>query len=108
MRMTRATTLARTMAVLAVLWMQPAFAHVQQGEAAGLPRSDLPLALVSFNVGVEIGQLGFIVLVLALERSFRLLEVRWSRWARALPGYVVGTLGAFWTVQRLMVMVGGA
>lgn len=76
--------------------------------SAGLPRSDLPLALVSFNGGVELGQLGFIALVFALERSFRLLEVRWPRWAQALPGYTVGTLGAFWMVQRLTLMLGGA
>ena len=75
--------------------------------SAGLPRSELPLALVSFNVGVEVGQLGFVALVLALERSFRVLEIRWPRWAQALPGYTVGSLGAFWTIQRVAMMVGG-
>ena len=67
---------------------------------AGLPRSDLPLALLNFNIGVEIGQLGFIALVLALERSFRVLQMQWPRWVELLPGYVVGGLGAFWTLQR--------
>jgi len=76
--------------------------------SAGLPHRELPLALVSFNVGVEIGQLGFIALILALERSFRVLEVRWPRWAEALPGYTVGSLGAYWTVQRLALLLGGA
>ena len=75
--------------------------------SAGLPRHELPLALVSFNVGVELGQLGFIALILALQRSFRVLEVRWPRWAGALPGYTVGSLGAFWTVQRLAILLGG-
>ncbi len=75
---------------------------------AGLPRQDLPLALLSFNVGVELGQLGFVALVLALERSFRVLEIRWPRWAQALPAYTVGSLGAFWTVQRLVLLLGGA
>jgi hydrogenase/urease accessory protein HupE len=75
---------------------------------AGLPRAELPLALVSFNVGVEIGQLGFIALFLALERSFRVLDVRWPRWAQALPGYTVGSLGAFWTIQRVAMLLGGA
>ncbi len=75
--------------------------------SAGLPRHELPLALVSFNVGVELGQLGFIALVLALERSFRVLEVRWPRWAEALPGYAVGSLGAFWTIQRMALLLGG-
>ena len=76
--------------------------------SAGLPRSELPLALVSFNVGVEIGQLGFIALVLALERSFRVLEIRWPRWVQALPGYTVGSLGAFWTIQRVAILLGAA
>ncbi|HEY6370348.1 MAG TPA: HupE/UreJ family protein, partial [Candidatus Sulfotelmatobacter sp.] len=76
--------------------------------SAGLPRHELPLALVSFNVGVEIGQLGFIGLILALERSFRTLEVRWPRWAELVPGYTVGSLGAFWTVQRVALLFGGA
>jgi hydrogenase/urease accessory protein HupE len=75
---------------------------------AGLPRAELPLALVSFNVGVEVGQLGFIALFLALERSFRVLAVRWPRWAQALPGYTVGSLGAFWTIQRVAMLLGGA
>lgn len=75
---------------------------------AGLPRAELPLALVSFNVGVETGQLGFIGLVLALEQSFRLLEIRWPRWVQALPGYAVGSLGAFWTIQRVALLLGGA
>jgi hydrogenase/urease accessory protein HupE len=76
--------------------------------SAGLPRHELPLALVSFNVGVELGQLGFIALILALERSFRILEVRWPRWVEALPGYTVGSLGAFWTIQRVAILLGGA
>jgi HupE/UreJ protein len=75
--------------------------------SAGLPRSELPLALVSFNVGVEFGQLGFVALVLALERSFRVLEMRWPHWVQALPGYAVGSLGAFWTVQRVAMMIAG-
>jgi hypothetical protein len=74
--------------------------------SAGLPRHELPLALVTFNVGVEIGQLGFIALVLALERAFVVLEVHWPRWVQALPGYTVGTLGAFWTVQRTALLLG--
>ncbi len=76
--------------------------------SAGLPHHELPLALVSFNVGVELGQLGFIALILALERSFQILEICWPRWVQALPGYTVGSLGAFWTVQRITLLLGGA
>ena len=76
--------------------------------SAGLPRTALPFALLSFNVGVEVGQVGFVLLIVALERSFRVLEVRWPRWTQVLPGYAVGSLGAFWTIQRVVVLLGGA
>ena len=76
--------------------------------SAGLPHHELPIALVSFNVGVELGQLGFIALILALERSFRILEVHWPRWAEMVPGYTVGSLGAFWTIQRVVILLGGS
>lgn len=73
---------------------------------AGMPAKDLPLALLSFNLGVEIGQVGFVMLILLLERSFRQLQIRWPRWAEALPGYTVGSLGAFWTIQRTAILLG--
>ena len=75
--------------------------------SAGLPRQELPLALLSFNIGVELGQLGFVGLVLAMERSFRVLEVRWPRWVQVLPAYTVGALGAFWTIQRTALLLAG-
>ncbi len=74
--------------------------------ALGLPVAGIPLALVMFNVGVEIGQLSFVLLILFLERSFRQLEIRWPRWVQALPGYTVGSLGAFWTIQRAAMLLG--
>ena len=75
--------------------------------AMGLPKAEIPLALLLFNVGVEIGQVAFVVLVVLLERAFRTLEIRWPRWAQALPGYTVGSLGAYWTIQRTIVLLGG-
>ena len=68
--------------------------------AMGLPQNEIPLALLFFNVGVELGQLAFVFLVLALMRSFRTLEIRWPRWAELVPGYAVGSLGAFWFIDR--------
>lgn len=74
--------------------------------ATGLPRGEIPLALVLFNVGVELGQLGFIAIVLLLARSFRQLEIRWPVWIAHAPGYFVGGLGAFWTIQCTAAMFG--
>ena len=76
--------------------------------ALGLPQGEIPLALLLFNVGVEVGQVAFVVLVVLLERAFQTLEIRWPRWAQALPGYAVGSLGAYWTIQRTLVLLGGA
>ena len=73
----------------------------------GMPKAELPLALLFFNVGVELGQLVFVALALALERSFRVLEIRWPRAVEALPGYAVGSLGAYWTIQRTVILIGG-
>jgi hydrogenase/urease accessory protein HupE len=101
-------TIRRPWVVAFVFGLLHGFGFASVLTSAGLPRHDLPLALVSFNVGVELGQLGFIALILGLVESFRILEVRWPRWAQALPGYTVGTLGAFWTVQRLALLLAGA
>jgi hypothetical protein len=73
----------------------------------GLPRGEIPLALLLFNVGVEIGQLAFVLLIVLLERSFRLLEIHWPRIVERAPGYLVGTLGAFWTLQRVAILLRG-
>ena len=75
--------------------------------ALGLPKGEVPLALLLFNVGVEIGQLAFVVVILLLERAFRLLQIRWPRMVERLPGYLVGTLGAFWTIQRVAILLRG-
>ena len=73
----------------------------------GLSGAEIPVALLLFNVGVEIGQLFFVLIIVMLVRSFRVLAIRWPRWSEALPAYTVGGLGAFWTIQRVAIMVGG-
>jgi hydrogenase/urease accessory protein HupE len=66
----------------------------------GLPPGEVPLALLFFNLGVEIGQLLFVALVLALGWALRELQVRWPRWAEPVPAYAIGTLAAFWFIER--------
>ncbi len=68
--------------------------------ALGLPRNEIPMALLLFNCGVEIGQLFFVAIILLLEQSFRILEIHWARWVDQLPAFTVGGLGAYWTIQR--------
>jgi hydrogenase/urease accessory protein HupE len=73
----------------------------------GLPSGELPLALLSFNVGVEIGQLAFVAMILLLVRAFRTIDMRWPRPVEWAPAYVVGSLGAFWTIERVIIMFAG-
>ena len=73
----------------------------------GLPRAEIPMALLLFNLGVEAGQMLFVLLIVLLTRAFRTLEIRWPRWVEAVPAYAVGTLGAYWTLQRTVLLLGG-
>ena len=71
-----------------------------------LDRGALVGALALFNIGVEIGQLAFLAVVLALIRSFRLMASTWPRPVAALPAYAIGALGAMWTFQYSAVLLG--
>jgi hypothetical protein len=76
----------------------------------GLPHDAIPLALVFFNVGVEAGQLLFVAAVFLLFWLItRLMGTRGATdespaspgKAVALPAsYMIGTLAAFWLIQR--------
>jgi hydrogenase/urease accessory protein HupE len=66
----------------------------------GMPQAEIPLALLMFNIGVELGQLVFVALILLLHRALWVLEFRWPRWAELAPAYLIGTLGVYWTIQR--------
>lgn len=73
----------------------------------GMVAAEIPWALLWFNVGVELGQLLFVIMALALAWSFKVIEMQWPRWALHIPGYTVGSLGAYWTIQRTAILIGG-
>jgi len=68
----------------------------------GLEHRLLPAALLFFNVGVEIGQLAFVLLVLALIWAHRRLDAVLPRWGNALPAYAIGSVSMFWFLGRLL------
>jgi hypothetical protein len=66
----------------------------------GLPQSNIPLALLFFNVGIELGQLAFIALLVAVAAiGARLVGSRISGW-RPVPVYTLGALSAMWCIER--------
>ena len=69
----------------------------------GLPRGDIPLALVAFNVGVELGQLAFIAIMLAaVHAALRIYTL--TRPAVLAAAYAIGIVAAFWSFQRIDAM----
>jgi hypothetical protein len=68
----------------------------------GLERRLLPAALLFFNIGVEIGQLAFVLLVLALIWGHRRLDAVLPRWGSVLPAYAIGAVSMFWFLGRLL------
>jgi hypothetical protein len=69
----------------------------------GLPQSHLPLALLCFNVGVEIGQL---MVVLAAFGFVRLpIPRNWLGRARRPALYGIGALAAYWSLSRIAAIV---
>jgi hydrogenase/urease accessory protein HupE len=67
----------------------------------GLPPQAIPVALLFFNVGVELGQLLFIASVLGLAALGRHFAAPWPAWAWRVPPYAIGGLAAFWTIERI-------
>lgn len=72
----------------------------------GLPQSHLPLALLTFNVGVEIGQLMMVLLAFLVVRIP--LPQKWMLGARRPALYAVGIVAAFWSWQRIAAIVLGS
>jgi len=73
--------------------------------AVGLPRTAIPVALLFFNVGVEIGQLLFIAVVLSVMAVgrwiIRRLAIPQPAWAWRVAPYSIGCVAAFWMIQRI-------
>ena len=67
----------------------------------GLPQTAIPLALFAFNLGVEAGQLLFVVLVVAITLVVRKLRPTYPDWAWRVPTYTIGGVAAYWTIDRI-------
>ena len=61
----------------------------------------MPLALFTFNLGVEAGQLLFVITVLAILAVARALVTTPLPKARTLAAYAIGSISAFWFVSRV-------
>lgn len=70
---------------------------------AGLPSQDIPTALLSFNVGIELGQLGLVFAGLAAVAAWQRLE---RPALRSGPAYGLGALAGYWCLERATALLG--
>jgi hypothetical protein len=66
-----------------------------------LPQTDVPLALLTFNLGVEAGQLIFVAAVLLAYRGVRALYDVSTVVGRMAAAYGIGSIATFWLVSRI-------
>ncbi len=71
----------------------------------GLPPENIPAALLFFNIGVEIGQISFVLLALTLLASHRRLRAEPPRWLETVGIYSMGGIASFWFISRFVNMI---
>lgn len=67
----------------------------------GLPQADVPLALLTFNLGVEAGQLLFVAAALAAFKVVTALSSIALAPVRVMAAYAIGTVSMLWLVERI-------
>jgi hypothetical protein len=67
----------------------------------GLAEGQIPLALLFFNIGVEIGQLLFVGTMLCVFALIRRIRLSWPRWAGLAAPYAIGSIAMFWVIERV-------
>ena len=67
----------------------------------GLPEKAIPVALLTFNVGVELGQLIFVAIVLAARAVIVRLPLPNPAWMPYALPYVIGSVAMFWVIERI-------
>ena len=67
----------------------------------GLPQMSIPIALLFFNVGVEIGQLMFIAAVLAVIAIGHRIALLQPQWLWRIPPYAIGGSASYWVIERV-------
>ena len=66
----------------------------------GLPESDVPTALLTFNLGVEAGQLLVVGITATLLVTLRRFAARYTPMLVRAMTYAIGTIAAFWFIER--------
>jgi hydrogenase/urease accessory protein HupE len=73
-------------------------------KAIGLPQNHLLVALLTFNLGVELGQLLVVAVAYPVYRAF----ASWPQFAvaRVPTLYAIGSVAAYWSIGRIVSILG--
>ncbi|MBK7163602.1 MAG: HupE/UreJ family protein [Sphingomonadales bacterium] len=80
--------------LLPEIWFRRALQEI------GLPESDVPTALLTFNLGVEVGQLAIVLAALGLLYLLRRFAKAIEMPVLKLATYAIGITASFWFVER--------
>ena len=72
---------------------------------AGLPENSIAPALFLFNVGIEIGQFLFLLLVVTILRILKNTVPVWRHQIIKAAPYGIGSMASFWLLERLAVIL---
>ncbi len=67
----------------------------------GLPQQNIPWALGFFNIGVELGQIAFIVVVILITKALN-MKKNWPIATKLIPAYGIGSIACFWLIERIV------
>ena len=68
----------------------------------GLPQKSIPAALLFFNVGVEFGQIAFIICVLSFLWILKKTKITFPKWVKLVPVYSIGGIASYWLIERVV------
>jgi len=95
----------RPWAVACALGLIHGFGFAGALRSCGLPTEGAPLALGSFNVGIEVGELAVVALMLIAWVGLRRASITVPRWAMSAPAYVMGSIAVLWSLQCAAAML---
>ena len=67
----------------------------------GLPQVEIPTALLFFNLGVEAGQIVFVLGLIAVAVIAGRVYGSWPSWTTRAAAYPIGIVAAYWTIERI-------
>lgn len=104
-RVRRSSTVFQPWAIALVFGLLHGLGFAGALHEAGLPQTDVPTALLTFNLGVEVGQLAFVVVILSLLWCLGWFRHPYLHFARPLAAYAIGGIASAWLIERLALFV---